>query len=1619
MRLQPLYLLVAKKYKPSFKQTLHRLEKHSVIHLIFLSWLIVAPQFAQSQTLSTEFGLTNHYEKFTLTATVTGTFVAGGDDFVITFDNDVILPASIATSAITVSNGIDTENPSSVSISGQAITIPSPVEFKNNGPPAGRITDLTIVISASAKIRNPSSPVTGLTVDLSDAATASYTYNVTQSSTTVSAAAVTPNTAVEGRTTKYTMTFSVGQGGYLTAGVSSITLTLPSGTTVPSGTVSGVTINSTNASTVGDATARTLTMTVPVTVDNEGSVTVIFSKTSGVKNPNQGTYTLTVETSSEPSAVASSSYSIASAADLSFAAINAGDNTVNATSSYEITFVLSTPNGGLEVSPGGGNPDRVEITFPSGFSIPTSISGSNVTFFNLDTGFSGSPSSVTVSANTVSFPVPVNAGAGVEVTTTFNSSVGIVNPAVPGSYQLTATTEQDDGTTIDAAANSNPFSIFASNSTISSVNVSPSSSIASATGVSYTITGVTGSNGRLVEDSEVEITFPSGTGYGTLTGQIEGTNTAAPSRSGDVVTLVVPNGVEVGNGSSFEIVIGDITNPAAGSYTLDISSSAEPTAETSNGYTLGLNSLTAATVTMQGGNNITNSAGDYDIALTGATQLNGPSKNNQYIRVQFPTGTTVPSSIATTDVRLNGAAAGTNVGSVTTNTTSRTVDVLVNSNNFTPTAVRFLTSAGILNPTVAATGFYTLQVSTAEQTSPVTSGTYDLAGSTNSPTVNSVSASPNTYNASPQLTINFTTSPIGAIKGGAPAGSDVITVDFDSLVTVPASISNSFVKIDNVAAASVSTTSGAGGSIEITMPAGSSIGNSTAATIVILDDAGLTLGDDSPNATANSTVTVSTTNDQTASAQTNNLTLQDAIDLSVGNVSLSDNKKNATSAYTINVTLGTSGALAQNDTIAVTFPSSTFVPETIEKSRVLVNGSNPPNNPRVAGNVINIPTPAALSGETSFTVQFSANAGLINPQAVSTYTLDVSTTAETTAATSNSYSIIDASSTVSQASVVLSDNNPTTTNVTYTVNFSTGSNGRLVSGSSKIFVTFPSGTAYGTVTVDVNSVGTGNVTFAQFGDEFQITVPTANDFEILNSDNIELVFTGITNPTTENDYSLNISTSIETSIIPSSTYEISSIGPVSFVASPNDVTVGSNQVNAITTYNFAFDNTVALTAGSSTITITFPSGSLIPATIAATEITITGNATGVNPSAVTTNINNRTVTMTVPAGFAEAGTSPNIQVAFTASAGVSNPKEPGSYTYHARTSEQTINATSPSTISFIQASSSLSGLTVSATPETASEPVNWTWNFTTGSQGALQSGVGTITLDFGQSVFENASVPASAVFVEGVNPTTISTTAPNVTITVPNSVTIGNNTNVTVTLNTGAGIRLKATLVKAAPGSSSAPSTADTDTYSVDTSSEQGASQTSNPLPIELASFSIKQDAVRKTPVLEWVTATEFRNFGFEIERKEASSETWTHLGFIAGAGTTYQQQHYQFEDTQLQESGLFEYRMIQIDYDGTETIYGPLEFNKVAPKQFELKEAYPNPFNPSTTIQYTVADQRSIKLHVYDITGRLVARLAEGEKPAGTYTVQFDASRLASGVYLIQYVAGTQSFVKKAVLIK
>ena len=192
-------------------------------------------------------------------------------------------------------------------------------------------------------------------------------------------------------------------------------------------------------------------------------------------------------------------------------------------------------------------------------------------------------------------------------------------------------------------------------------------------------------------------------------------------------------------------------------------------------------------------------------------------------------------------------------------------------------------------------------------------------------------------------------------------------------------------------------------------------------------------------------------------------------------------------------------------------------------------------------------------------------------------------------------------------------------------------------------------------------------------------------------------------------------------------------------------------------------------------------------------------------------------------------------------------------------------------------------------------------------------------------------------------------------------------------------------------------------------------------LPVELTSFSAMQTG--STIRLQWSTATETNNHGFEIERKvkkDGTYNNWNVIGFKEGHGTATEPSKYTFIDNNLDYYATsIRYRLKQVDYNGSFEYSKIVEVKNIAPLEFNLDQNYPNPFNPTTKIKYAISSKQLVIIKVYDTLSNEVCTLVNEEKPAGSYEVDFDGSNLPSGAYFYNINAGSFRNTKKMILLK
>jgi predicted outer membrane repeat protein len=181
-------------------------------------------------------------------------------------------------------------------------------------------------------------------------------------------------------------------------------------------------------------------------------------------------------------------------------------------------------------------------------------------------------------------------------------------------------------------------------------------------------------------------------------------------------------------------------------------------------------------------------------------------------------------------------------------------------------------------------------------------------------------------------------------------------------------------------------------------------------------------------------------------------------------------------------------------------------------------------------------------------------------------------------------------------------------------------------------------------------------------------------------------------------------------------------------------------------------------------------------------------------------------------------------------------------------------------------------------------------------------------------------------------------------------------------------------------------------------------------IPVELVDFTATATGARDV-MLTWQTASETNNAGFHVEqrtpdRDNPRNDAWREVAFVAGAGTTTDAQtyHYRMDDVDY---GQHAFRLRQVDLDGTATL-SPAVSITVGLAETHAMAAYPNPVDArqSVTIALTTRTAQAVTVVVYDVLGRQVATLFDGEVAASrTERLRLPSYSLSSGVYFVRAV--------------
>ncbi len=186
--------------------------------------------------------------------------------------------------------------------------------------------------------------------------------------------------------------------------------------------------------------------------------------------------------------------------------------------------------------------------------------------------------------------------------------------------------------------------------------------------------------------------------------------------------------------------------------------------------------------------------------------------------------------------------------------------------------------------------------------------------------------------------------------------------------------------------------------------------------------------------------------------------------------------------------------------------------------------------------------------------------------------------------------------------------------------------------------------------------------------------------------------------------------------------------------------------------------------------------------------------------------------------------------------------------------------------------------------------------------------------------------------------------------------------------------------------------------------SEWTVSDVDHSLPVQASEFS----AIANSNSIEisWKTQSEVNNAGFNVLKMTPDDPAWELIaGYksdvgLRGLGTSPTGRSYEFTDMKVQSGTLYEYKIQSVSTSGAVEDLSTISVTANVPRAYALYQNYPNPFNPTTVISYQLSAVSHVTLEVYDVLGREIATLVDGQQNAGAYKVNFDGAIYPSGVY-------------------
>lgn len=205
-------------------------------------------------------------------------------------------------------------------------------------------------------------------------------------------------------------------------------------------------------------------------------------------------------------------------------------------------------------------------------------------------------------------------------------------------------------------------------------------------------------------------------------------------------------------------------------------------------------------------------------------------------------------------------------------------------------------------------------------------------------------------------------------------------------------------------------------------------------------------------------------------------------------------------------------------------------------------------------------------------------------------------------------------------------------------------------------------------------------------------------------------------------------------------------------------------------------------------------------------------------------------------------------------------------------------------------------------------------------------------------------------------------------------------------------------------------------------------------LPIELSSFTAIPNA-QYFVELHWITQSETNVAGFRVYRSETPYlENAVMFNTFVPAHNTSSTQVYTYVDEEIFASGTYYYWLENVDMTGSTQFHGPVIATvtygepstppAIPATANGIQKIFPNPFNPTTSIQYSVVEEAAVRINVYNLRGQLISKVFDGSMAPGTHTATWNGvadngSELSSGIYTVTVKIGNETHIQRVVLSK